>query len=57
MAALVESIPNFSDGTSEAPLDALAPKLPGVRGYTDLDRAVEESGAEAWIVACTTAEH
>ncbi|MBI1312897.1 gfo/Idh/MocA family oxidoreductase [bacterium] len=31
--------------------------LPGVPGWTDLDRAVAESGAEAWIVACTTASH
>jgi predicted dehydrogenase len=38
-------------------LDALADELPGVPGWTDLDRAVRESGAEAWIVACTTAEH
>jgi predicted dehydrogenase len=41
----------------QAALDKLAPELPGVPGYTDLDRALDESGAEAWIVACTTAEH
>jgi predicted dehydrogenase len=41
----------------QASLDALAGELPGVPGYTDLDRAVADSGAEAWIVACTTAEH
>jgi predicted dehydrogenase len=40
-----------------ASLEALAGELPGVSGWTDLDRAVAESGAEAWIVACTTAEH
>lgn len=38
-------------------LDALAAELPGIPGWTDLDRAIAESGAEAWIVACTTASH
>jgi predicted dehydrogenase len=40
-----------------ASLDALAGELPGVPGWTDLDQAVRESPAEAWIVACTTASH
>lgn len=40
-----------------AALDALAVELPGVPGWTDLDGALRESDAEAWIVACTTAEH
>ncbi|MFT4560081.1 MAG: UDP-N-acetyl-2-amino-2-deoxyglucuronate dehydrogenase, partial [Planctomycetaceae bacterium] len=35
-------------------LDAL---LAGVPGWTDLDRAIAECDAEAWIVACTTAAH
>lgn len=30
---------------------------PGVPGWTDLDRAISECDAEAWIVACTTAAH
>jgi predicted dehydrogenase len=38
-------------------LAAISYELPGVPGWTDLDRAVRESGAEAWIVACTTAQH
>jgi predicted dehydrogenase len=38
-------------------LDKLAAELPDVPGWTDLDRAIAESGAEAWIVACTTAAH
>lgn len=38
-------------------LDAVAPELPGVRGFTDLDEAIRSSGAEAWIVACSTASH
>src|SRR5262245_55340702 len=40
-----------------ASLEALAAELPGVPGWTDLDRAIAESTAEAWVVACTTAEH
>lgn len=31
--------------------------LSGVPGWTDLDRAIAECDAEAWIVACTTAAH
>lgn len=38
-------------------LDRLAGELPGVPGWTDLDRALRECPAEAWIVACTTASH
>src|SRR5262245_64345969 len=38
-------------------LVTLAGELPGVPGWTDLDRAIAESGAEAWVVACTTAAH
>jgi len=41
----------------QASLDALAPELPGVPGWTNLDRAIAESTAEAWVVACTTAAH
>jgi predicted dehydrogenase len=41
----------------QASLDALTGELPGVRGWTNLDEAIRESGAEAWIVACTTASH
>ncbi|MDA1053909.1 MAG: Gfo/Idh/MocA family oxidoreductase [Planctomycetota bacterium] len=38
-------------------LDSLARELPGVRGWTSLAKAIDESAAEAWIVACTTASH
>ena len=31
--------------------------LPDIPGWTDLDRAISECDAEAWIVACTTAAH
>lgn len=32
-------------------------ELTGVAGWTNLEQAIAESGAEAWVVACTTAEH
>ena len=38
-------------------LAAAYEKLPEVTGYLDLDTAILNSGAEAWIVACTTNEH
>lgn len=38
-------------------LEKLAPELPGIPGWTDLDAAIRESGAEAWVVASTTAAH
>lgn len=41
----------------QASLDALAKELPHVRGWTNLEQAIAESGAEAWIVACSTADH
>ena len=41
----------------QASLDALARELPGVPGWTNLEHALRESTAEAWIVACTTAAH
>ncbi len=41
----------------QASLDNLRRELPDVRGWVDLDQAIAESGAEAWVVACSTAEH
>jgi predicted dehydrogenase len=41
----------------QASLDALAAEIPGVPGWTNLEQALAESAAEAWIVACTTAAH
>lgn len=38
-------------------LEALQREVPGVPGWTDLPRAIAESGAEAWIVACSTDQH
>ena len=41
----------------QASLDALADELPGVPGWLDLERAMAESGAEAWVVAASTTAH
>lgn len=41
----------------QASLDALSQELPGVPGWTNLQQAIADSDAEAWIVACTTASH
>ncbi|MBM4068268.1 MAG: Gfo/Idh/MocA family oxidoreductase [Planctomycetes bacterium] len=41
----------------QASLDALARELPGVPGFTSLEQAIGQSSAEAWVVACTTAQH
>ena len=38
-------------------LDAFAERAPGIPGYLDLGTAVEESGAEGWIVASSTSTH
>ncbi len=38
-------------------LTKLQTELPGVRGWTNLTQAIEESQADAWVVACTTSEH
>lgn len=36
---------------------ALQQELPGVPGWTNLDSAIRESGAQAWVVACSTSNH
>ncbi len=41
----------------QASIETLQGSLPGIRGWTDLDRAIEESEAEAWVVACSTSDH
>jgi predicted dehydrogenase len=35
----------------------MAAELPGVHGWTNLELAIEQSEAEAWVVACNTASH
>ena len=41
----------------EESVAALAEELPGVPGWTNLEQAVTECEAEAWVVACTTSQH
>lgn len=38
-------------------VDQLSAELPGIRGWTSLPQAIEESDAEAWVVACSTSAH
>lgn len=44
-------------GRREESVAKLKTELADVPGWTDLDRAIEESQAEAWVVACSTSEH
>jgi predicted dehydrogenase len=41
----------------QASLDALRDRLPDVPGWLDLDRAIRDADAEAWVVATSTASH
>jgi predicted dehydrogenase len=41
----------------QASLNALRDPLPGVRGWLDLDQAIAQSDAEAWVVATSTPSH
>jgi predicted dehydrogenase len=41
----------------QATLEALSDEVSCVPGWTNLEQALAESTAEAWVVACTTAEH
>jgi len=38
-------------------LDRFATELPDVPGWLDLERAIDQSDAQAWVVACSTSEH
>src|SRR5688500_2079045 len=38
-------------------LDAVRESLPGVRGWLSLEQAIDESPAEAWVVATSTHAH
>jgi predicted dehydrogenase len=38
-------------------LASLSRELPGVPGWTDLEDALQQSQAEAWVVACSTVSH
>jgi predicted dehydrogenase len=38
-------------------LDKFKVEMPDVSGWLDVDLAIAESGAEAWVVACSTPDH
>jgi predicted dehydrogenase len=44
-------------GRRQASLAAVREQLPNVPGWLDLERAIAESNAEAWVVASSTASH
>lgn len=41
----------------ESSFESAARDLPGIPTWTSLERAIHESDAEAWVVACSTASH
>ena len=41
----------------EESLQTLSAELPDVSGWTNLEQAIEECEATAWVVACTTSQH
>ncbi len=57
LAGLVEAELVGVVARRQASLDKLKTELPDMRGWLDLDRAIAQSGAEAWVVACSTSEH
>ncbi|MFT5469454.1 MAG: putative dehydrogenase [Verrucomicrobiales bacterium] len=57
LAGLAEADLTGLVGRRQASLDALAEEIPGVPGWTNLEQAIAECEAEAWVVACTTASH
>jgi predicted dehydrogenase len=38
-------------------LERIRTELPQVRGWTCLEQAIQESDADAWVVACSTSQH
>ena len=57
LAGLVEAELVALVARRQESLDAVAHELPGVPGWTSLSQAIDESDAEAWIVACSTSSH
>ncbi len=57
LAGLAESALAGVVARRQDSLNAMAAELPGIRGWTNLEQAIEESGAEAWVVACSTTSH
>ena len=57
LAGLAESVLVATVARRQASLDAFHEELPGVPGWLDLEQAIAESDAEAWIVASSTSAH
>jgi predicted dehydrogenase len=57
LAGLIEAELVAVVARRQASLDELARELPEVPSWTNLDQAIEQSQAEAWVVACTTESH
>jgi predicted dehydrogenase len=57
LAGLAEAELVAAVARRQASLDNLRCELPDVPGWLDLDRAIAESDAEAWVVACSTSDH
>lgn len=57
LAGLVEAELVALVARRQASLDAVREPLPGVRGWLNLEQAIAQSDAEAWVVASSTASH
>ena len=57
LAGLAEAELVGAVGRRQVSLDRIRTELPDIPGWIDLQRALAESDAEAWVVACSTAEH
>jgi predicted dehydrogenase len=57
LARLAESELVAVVGRRAESVSAMSSELAGVPGWTNLDSAIRESGAEAWVVACSTSQH
>ena len=57
LAGLVEADLVGVVARRQASLDAFHRELPETCGWLDLDRAIAEADAAAWVVACSTADH
>jgi predicted dehydrogenase len=57
LAGLAESELVAVVARRQASLDTFNEDMPGVPGWLDLDAAIAESGAEAWVIASSTSSH
>src|SRR5262245_23433735 len=57
LAGIAESTLVAMVARRQASLDAMRDRLPDVPGWLDLDQAITQSDAEAWVVATSTASH